>query len=103
ITGAGQSAVVVINGVSYPVEVDGQGNWSLTLTPAQLSTLPQGELPISVIVTDAAGNTGSNTIIATVDTIPPPFTVLPLTGDNLVNAIESKLPIAINGTSEHGA
>lgn len=42
ITGAGQSAVVVINGVSYPVEVDGQGNWSLTLTPAQLSTLPQG-------------------------------------------------------------
>ncbi|EOT1259124.1 Ig-like domain-containing protein [Cronobacter sakazakii] len=103
ITGAGQSAVVVINGVSYPVEVDNQGNWSLTLTPAQLSTLPQGELPISVIVTDAAGNTGSNTIIATVDTIPPPVTVLPLTGDNLVNAIESKLPIAINGTSEPGA
>ncbi|EKY3233599.1 Ig-like domain-containing protein [Cronobacter malonaticus] len=103
ITGDGQSAVVIINNVSYPVEVDSQGNWSLTLTPEQLSTLPQGELPISVIVTDAAGNTGSNTIIATVDTIPPPVTVEALTGDNLVNAIESKLPIEIKGTSEPGA
>ncbi|WP_369833829.1 Ig-like domain-containing protein [Cronobacter dublinensis] len=103
ITGDGQSAVVMINGVSYPVEVDSQGNWSLTLTPAQLSALPQGELPITVIVTDAAGNTGSNTLIATVDTLAPPVTVAPLTGDNLVNAIESQLPVAINGTSEPGA
>ncbi|KAB0883678.1 Ig-like domain-containing protein [Cronobacter muytjensii] len=103
ITGEGQSAVVMINGVSYPVEVDSQGNWSLTLNPAQLSALPQGELPITVIVTDAAGNTGSNTLIATVDTLPPPVTVAPLTGDNLVNAIESQLPLTINGTSEPGA
>ncbi|ELY4303224.1 Ig-like domain-containing protein [Cronobacter turicensis] len=103
ITGDGQSAVVVINNVSYPVEVDSQGNWSLTLTPEQLSALPQGELPISVIVTDAAGNTGSNTVIATVDTVPPPVTVAALTGDNLVNAIESKVPITVNGTSEPGA
>ncbi|MBE8378410.1 hypothetical protein IQA84_17040, partial [Leptospira borgpetersenii serovar Hardjo-bovis] len=87
----------------YPDEADNQANCNLTLTPAQLSTMPHSELPISVIVTDAAGNTGSNTIIATVDTIPPPVTVLPLTGDNLVNAVESKLPIAINGTSEPGA
>lgn len=103
ITGDGQSAVVVINNVSYPVEVDSQGNWSLTLTPEQLSALPQGELPISVIVTDAAGNTGSNTVIAMVDTVPPPVTVAALTGDNLVNAIESHLPITVNGTSEPGA
>ena len=103
ISGAGQTVLVSLNGVSYSATVDGDGRWTLTLPPEVLSQLAQGELGVSVTATDAFGNSGAGNAALLVDTQPPAVTLNAVTGDNLLNLIETRLPIDISGTTEPGA
>ncbi|WP_049294562.1 Ig-like domain-containing protein [Franconibacter helveticus] len=103
ISGAGQTVLVSLNGVSYSATVDSDGRWTLTLPPEVLSQLAQGELGVSVTATDAFGNSGAGNAALLVDTQPPAVTLNAVTGDNLLNLIETRLPIDISGTTEPGA
>ncbi len=56
---AGDIVTVTLNNVDYTTVVDGSGNWSLGVPASVVSGLADGSYPVSVSVTDKAGNTGS--------------------------------------------
>nr|CAH7338962.1 conserved hypothetical protein [Vibrio chagasii] len=61
----GAVASLTINGVKYPVQIQDDGSWSITVS----GTLPDAEYPYQLEVTDKAGNTAiiGDTIV--VDTV----------------------------------
>lgn len=76
--------------------VDGSGNWSLGVPASVVSGLVDGSYPVSVSVTDKAGNTGSQSLTVTVDTAAPMIGINTIAGDDVINASEKgpmfKLP-----------
>ncbi|BES83876.1 hypothetical protein PEC302110_09730 [Pectobacterium araliae] len=97
--GSGQTVSITIGSTVYSGTVDGNGNWSLQLPSAMLTTQPDGILNISVTVTDAAGNTSTVQGSAFVDLTPPVLTINPVGVDDIINIAESLLPLQITGTS----
>ncbi|CCK02694.1 large repetitive protein [Cronobacter sakazakii 701] len=76
LTGAGQTVQISIDG-GQPITgtVDNNGNWTVSLTPAQLSALADGSHTISVTVSDRAGNTATSpeaTFTVYADPLPRP-------------------------------
>ncbi|WP_149013045.1 Ig-like domain-containing protein, partial [Escherichia coli] len=68
---AGDIVTVTLNNSDYTTVVDGSGNWSLGVPASVVSGLVDGSYPVSVSVTDKAGNTGSQSLTVTVDTAAP--------------------------------
>ena len=68
---AGDIVTVTLNNVDYTTVVDGSGNWSLGVPASVVSGLADGSYPVSVSVTDKAGNTGSQSLTVTVDASAP--------------------------------
>lgn len=99
VTGAGQTVLVSFNGVTYQATVDINGSWSLVLPPAALQALGQGSLPLVVTVSDAAGNSDSQSLVVNVDTQAPTLVVNPVAGDGIINAIEAAAVITLSGRS----
>ncbi|WP_459176032.1 Ig-like domain-containing protein [Ewingella americana] len=99
VSGAGQTVVITLNGQQYTGTVDTSGNYSVTIPSAALTVLPEGTTPISVTVTDAAGNTNTLNSSATVDMTPPTLTINPLTGDGQINLAEAALAQTLTGTA----
>lgn len=99
VTGSGQSVAVQVGGQNYTAPVDNEGNWTIIVPASQLQTLPQGEVPVTVVVTDSAGNIGNTTVTATLDTTPPLLSVLPLTSDGKLNAEELTTTQTLSGIS----
>ncbi|WP_337010030.1 Ig-like domain-containing protein [Pantoea sp. AS142] len=99
VAGEGQTVNVTLGGNDYTATVDVQGNWTLTLTPAQVQTLGEGVNTLVVTASDAAGNSGSLTSSVTVDLTPPVLSVNPIGGDNIINAVEVLEAVAISGTA----
>ncbi|WP_312458114.1 Ig-like domain-containing protein [Pseudescherichia sp.] len=97
--GAGQSVTVQLdNGAPISGTVDANGNWTLPLTPTQISLLAQGSHTVTVTVADAAGNQNTQTAPLNVDTVPPQLTINSVTADNIVNGSEASGAIVISGT-----
>ncbi|MDU4092361.1 MAG: Ig-like domain-containing protein, partial [Pantoea sp.] len=103
LTGSGQSVTVTLDGNDYSGTVDANGNWSVTLPAEVLGALPQGESPLLVTVSDAAGNSSTLDSSVTVDTTPPTLTIDAIAGDNRINAIEAAAPVNVSGSSTAGA
>ncbi|WP_288024354.1 Ig-like domain-containing protein [Thauera sp.] len=87
---------------------DGNGVWSYTLTPANLTALGQGEASLVAEQTRTIGEssiTGSSPEFAfSVDTVAPTApTIAPIATDNAVNAAEKTAGVALTGTVEAGA
>ncbi|KAA5949818.1 Ig-like domain-containing protein [Pantoea sp. Bo_2] len=99
VAGAGQTVSVTLGDNDYPAAVDAQGNWTLTLTPAQVQALGEGVTTLVVNASDAAGNSGSLTSAVTVDLTPPPLSINPIGGDNIINSVEVLEAVAISGTA----
>ncbi|WP_411704772.1 Ig-like domain-containing protein [Edaphovirga cremea] len=99
VTGDGQTVTVTIGGQDYSGTVDSNGNWTVTVPADVLQALPQGDNPLSVVVTDAAGNSNTLDSSVNVDTIAPTLIVNPVTGDGVINAAEAAAAIAITGTA----
>lgn len=102
LTGAGQTVQISIDG-GQPITgtVDNNGNWTVSLTPAQLSALAEGDHTISVTVSDRAGNTATSpdaTFSVYADPLPTPVVTEPFT-DGILNAGEAAAGATLNGTT----
>ncbi|MCU4677739.1 Ig-like domain-containing protein, partial [Catenovulum sp. 2E275] len=85
--------------VTAQVTADGSGNWTLTGSEIDVSSLTNGSLTINVTQTDVAGNR-SNAATATVNldnTIVAPSITTPIESDDIINAAEDN-DVLITGT-----
>ncbi|EOU9531279.1 Ig-like domain-containing protein [Cronobacter dublinensis] len=99
VNGAGQTVTVQLGDDTYTAVVDSSGNWSVTLPPAALQGLNEGETPLVVTATDAAGNQNTSTSTVTVDLTAPVLSVNDITADNIINAAEAAQPLTISGSA----
>ena len=98
----GDSVRVSLNGTTYQATVDGNGSWTVNVPAADVGGLTNGTYPVTVTVADAAGNTTTRGSSLTVDLTAPALSVNPIAGDNVLNAAEQQLPLAVSGTGENG-
>ncbi|WP_286184725.1 Ig-like domain-containing protein [Enterobacter sp. C2] len=94
----GQPVTVVLNGKTYTATVGTDGNWQLPLPAADLQQLSQGSYPLTVTLTDTAGNTQTVTQNIDVKTALPALTVQALTDGNDLDAAEIKVDQILHGT-----
>jgi ribosomal 50S subunit-recycling heat shock protein len=99
ITTPGQTVTVTLGGKTYTGTVDGSGHWSVTLPAADLQALPDGTPALSVVVTDAAGNSNTLNTTVTVDETAPTLTVNVVAGDDVLNAAEVQVAQTVSGTA----
>ena len=99
VTGAGQQVTVTLGGISYRGQVDADGAWSVTLPAGALTGLTEASspVPLAITVTDAAGNAATLNESFTVDVTPPTISVLPFTGDDILNLAEAGAPQILRG------
>ncbi|CCJ77681.1 FIG00553945: hypothetical protein [Cronobacter muytjensii 530] len=95
---SGQSVDVLINGITYVTAAGPDGSWSVTIPAAQVQALPQGDIPISVIASDTAGNRGNAASTVTVDT-EVTLTVNPVATDDIINSLEIAGDVPVSGTA----
>lgn len=95
-----QVTVSINNGPAQPATVNADGSWTLPLTPEQLESLPDGTLPIAIVVTDVAGNTstGNSSMSVVINDLPEPGFITPF-GDGVLNYAETQTPQAIRGST----
>ncbi|NEG61863.1 Ig-like domain-containing protein [Pantoea agglomerans] len=99
----GQDVSVTLGGTSYPATVDANGEWSVTIPADRLQALAQGSNPITVTVSDEAGNSTSISEPLTVDTGIPALTVNPIATDGVINAAETATDLTLSGTVTPGS
>ncbi|EJZ1866825.1 Ig-like domain-containing protein [Escherichia coli] len=97
---AGDIVTVTLNNVDYTTVVDASGNWSLGVPASVVSGLVDGSYPVSVSVTDRAGNSGSQSLTVTVNTAVPLIGINSIAGDDVINASEKGADLQITGTSD---
>ncbi|KIS42073.1 Ig-like domain-containing protein [Kosakonia radicincitans] len=95
----GQTVVVTLNGKTYTTVVGSDGNWQLSLPNQDLEALQTGNYPLTVTLTDAAGNSTTVSQSISVKTSPLTVTVQSLTDGNSLDAAEIKLDQILHGTS----
>ena len=100
---AGDIVTVTLNNVDYTTVVDASGNWSLGVPASVVSGLVDGSYPVSVSVTDRAGNSGSQSLTVTVNTAAPLIGINSIAGDDVINASEKGADLQITGTSDQPA
>ncbi|WP_312829569.1 Ig-like domain-containing protein, partial [Pantoea anthophila] len=92
---------VTLNNVSYSTTADVDGNWSVTIPSADLQQLADGANAIAVSVTDAAGNTTTDTTTSldvAFNTLPALTLDTPF-GDALVSAADAAGALTLSGDS----
>lgn len=99
VSSSGQSVSVQLAGNTYQALVDGDGNWRVTVPASDMQAIPDGLLTINVNASDAAGNSAPLTSSAQVDTTLPALSLLPLTADGKLNALELGQDQVLNGIS----
>lgn len=99
VTGAGQSVTVQLGGKTYNAAVDTNGTWKVTVPAGDLQKIADGTLTVTANASDASGNTSKASATAVVDTVPPPLTILPLTGDGKLNGSELLSDQTLRGMS----
>ncbi|WP_212749611.1 Ig-like domain-containing protein, partial [Acinetobacter sp. ANC 3929] len=87
----GDVVTVNVNGVNLSTTVQAGGTWSVTVAGGQLVLDADKVINVSIAATDAAGNVGNATADAsyTVNITTPVVVVNPITGDNIINAVEA--------------
>ncbi|WP_425037881.1 Ig-like domain-containing protein [Primorskyibacter sp. S187A] len=102
---AGSTVVLTVDGVTYPeVIATGEGRWSVDIPGG---VLPEGEtsVDVSVIATDPAGNTSTDTDTLDIDTYVQPLAMSSVPGgdDAVVNAAEAAAGFTLTGSVEAGS
>lgn len=71
----GRTVTVTLNGKTYSALIEVGGLWSVSIPAADLQGLPQGDNPLTVSLTDLAGNSITQTPTIHVDTLPALITL----------------------------
>ncbi|MBD8213743.1 Ig-like domain-containing protein [Erwinia persicina] len=97
---AGTRVIVNVNGT--PIEAIITGNtWSLELPAGTLTTLPDGNWPVSVTVTDGAGNVGApvtTSLTVAINDVPDPVINTPFV-DGLLSLAEATAGQVLRGST----
>ncbi|MCH7385677.1 Ig-like domain-containing protein, partial [Acinetobacter dispersus] len=96
----GDVVTVNVNGVNLTTTVQAGGTWAVTVAGGQLVLDADKVINVSIAATDAAGNVGNATADAsyTVDITTPVVVVNPITGDNIINAVEAGATQTVSGS-----
>ncbi len=101
---AGASVEVTVAGITQTVTATQSGTWSTTFSSSDLAV---GEYTgnVSVVATDAAGNTASASGTFEVDTLVRDFSITSSTGgaDGVINAEEVGQALTVSGMTEPGS
>jgi predicted RNA-binding protein with TRAM domain len=100
---ANSTIALTLGGNARMLTADASGNWSYTLTSADITAMGQGAETLSVTATDAAGNAGSaGSKNISIDTVAPTAPVInKVAGDDLVTLGEESS--IVSGTAEASA
>ncbi|NRB16033.1 MAG: hypothetical protein HRU33_00280 [Rhodobacteraceae bacterium] len=105
ISGTGEAGATVsleINGTTRTTTVGGDGSWSITFDSSEIST-GEYNTTVTIVTTDAAGNSTTTTDTLVVDTIAPAIGFDTVEGDDVINAFEASDGVVLTGTGEAGA
>ncbi|MFO6298552.1 Ig-like domain-containing protein [Rahnella selenatireducens] len=96
---AGDTVTLVVNGQTYTTTVTADGSWSVGLPSSVFSSVADGSYPISVSITDKAGNTGSQNTAVLVSSEVPELAINTVALDDVINATGKNEALVITGTS----
>ncbi|WP_425082021.1 beta strand repeat-containing protein [Ruegeria arenilitoris] len=95
-----ETVEVTIGSLTKTVTPEDDGSWSLSLTPAEAATLPQGVQTVTVRNLDAEGaELSAETVTFAVDTIPPTLTITGFSDGAVMNASEQTTDLNVVGTT----
>ncbi len=105
ITGTGEARAtveVMIDGTTHTTTVDSTGKWSVTFAASEVAT---GEYStgVTIVTTDARGNSSTSTDALVVDTVAPTTTLDAVETDNVISKSEASDGVTLSGTGEPGA
>ncbi len=89
--------MVTLGGTSFDAVVQADGSWTLALSTADLQGYTDGNYSLSVVATDAAGNSATLTETLTIDTTAPVITTVAFAGDDGLDYAESVQPQVLSG------
>ncbi|SSG94243.1 SD repeat-containing cell surface protein [Klebsiella pneumoniae] len=98
---AGDTVSVSVGGKSYTATVGSDLTWSVTISSADLKAFGDGALTFTASVTNAHGNTGSGERDININAELPGLRVNPISGDDVINAIEQQQDLTVTGSSTH--
>lgn len=104
ITEAGNTVTVTINGQPYTGIVAANGQWTVTIPAGAMTGVADGQYPVTVQLSDAAGNSTtvtSNVQLAADPASAPTITLNAFTGDNILDGAEQQTAQTISGTTTH--
>ncbi|EER1411995.1 TPA: Ig-like domain-containing protein [Escherichia coli] len=100
---AGDVVTVTLNSKTYTTTLDASGNWSVGVPAADVTALGSGPQTVTATVTDAAGNSDSETHTVTVNLTAPTIGINTIATDDIINATEKGADLQISGTSNQPA
>ncbi|HAO0613878.1 TPA: Ig-like domain-containing protein, partial [Escherichia coli] len=100
---AGDVVTVTLNSKTYTTTLDASGNWSVGVPAADVTALGSGPQTVTATVTDAAGNSDSETHTVTVNLTAPTIGINTIATDDVINATEKGADLQISGTSNQPA
>ncbi|EFO2728588.1 adhesin, partial [Escherichia coli] len=100
---AGDVVSVTLNSKTYTTTLDASGNWSVGVPAADVTALGSGPQTVTATVTDAAGNSDSETHTVTVNLTAPTIGINTIATDDVINATEKGADLQISGTSNQPA
>ncbi|PKH24381.1 hypothetical protein CIG19_08070 [Enterobacterales bacterium CwR94] len=90
----GMPVTVTLAGLTFETALEQNATWRITLTPAQMSAIPDGSYTLVAVLAD--GGTGSAPV--SVLTSQPAAVVFdPISGDNIIDATEVQQQVVISG------
>ncbi len=91
---------VTIGSFTKTVTPEADGSWSLSLTPAEAASLPQGVQTVTIRNLDADGaELSAETVAFDVDTTPPTLTISGFSDGAVMNAAEQATDLTVTGTT----
>ncbi len=100
---AGDVVTVTLNSKTYTTTLDASGNWSVGVPAADVTALGSGSQTVTASVTDAAGNSDSETHTVAVNLTAPTIGINTIATDDVINATEKGADLQISGTSNQPA
>ncbi|WP_431021905.1 Ig-like domain-containing protein [Erwinia rhapontici] len=100
---AGQTVVIVLNGVTYNATVQVNGSWSVAVPVSALEALSNGSATISASVTNIAGQSANDTHNFTVEVSPaanvPQIAIAIFAGNDVLDGAEKLTSQTLSGTT----